>query len=171
VKTELINRRLFVSGAFFNINKENILRPDPLLGPGGNNANALLSVGQARSRGFEFNVEGFLTRRWYTAFNYANINTRILKDNVTSLIGRPLANAPKHTTGLFTRYNFLESTGIGFGLEKASERVEPFALPRRFCRARVVVSLRTPGIQNVHLQITATSRFARKRRSASLIPA
>ena len=127
VKTELINRRLFVSGAVFNINKENILRPDPLLGPGGNNANALLSIGNARSRGFEFNVEGFLTRRWYTAFNYANVNTRILKDNVASLIGRPLANAPKHTTGLFTRYNFLEGTGIGFGLESVSERFEPFA--------------------------------------------
>jgi iron complex outermembrane recepter protein len=127
VKTELINRRLFVSSAFFNINKENMLRPDPLLGPAGNNANAVLAVGQARSRGFEFNVEGFLTRRWYTAFNYANVNTRILKDNVASLVGKPLANAPKHTTGLFTRYNFLESTGIGFGLEKVSERVEPFA--------------------------------------------
>ncbi len=127
VKTELINRKLFVSGAFFNINKENMLRPDPLLGPAGNNANAVLAVGQARSRGFEFNVEGFLTRSWYMAFNYANVNTRILKDNVASLIGRPLANAPKHTTGLFTRYNFLESTGIGFGLEKVSDRVEPFA--------------------------------------------
>jgi iron complex outermembrane receptor protein len=127
VKTELINRKLFVSGAFFNINKENILRPDPLFGPGGNNFNALLAVGEARSRGFEFNVEGFLTRRWYTAFNYANVNTRILKDNVASLIGLPLANAPKHTTGWFTRYNFLESTGVGFGLEKASERIEPFA--------------------------------------------
>ena len=127
IKTELINRRLFVSGAFFNINKENILRPDPLLGPGGNNANALLSVGQARSRGFELNVKGFLTRRWSTAFNYANINTRILKDNVAALIGSTLANAPKHTTGWFTRYNFLEGMGIGFGLEKASEGIKPFA--------------------------------------------
>jgi iron complex outermembrane recepter protein len=127
IKTELLNRRLFISGAFFHINKENILRPDPLLGPGGNNANALLSVGEARSRGFEFNVEGFLTRRWYTAFNYANVNTRILKDNVASLIGRPLPNAPRHTVGWFTRYNFLEGTGVGFGLESVSERVEPFA--------------------------------------------
>ncbi|MBX3278667.1 MAG: TonB-dependent receptor [Acidobacteria bacterium] len=127
VKTELLDRRLFISGAFFNIRKNNILRPDPLLGPGGDNANALLSVGRARSRGFEFNVEGFLTRRWYTAFNYANVNTRILKDNTTALIGRPLANAPKHTAGWFTRYNFLENTGVGFGLESVSERVEPFA--------------------------------------------
>ena len=127
VKTDLINRKLFVSAAFFNINKENVLRPDPLLGPSGNNVNALLSIGTARSRGLEFNIEGFLTRRWYTAFNYAYVNTQILKDNVASLIGKPLANAPKHTTGLFTRYNFLESTGIGFGLESVSERIEPFA--------------------------------------------
>lgn len=127
VKTELINRKLFVSGAWFNINKDNLLRPDPVFGPSGNNFNALLPVGAARSRGFEFNVEGFITRRWYTAFNYAFVDTKILRDNVASLIGRPLANAPKHTTGLFTRYNFLESTGIGFGLESASERIEPFA--------------------------------------------
>jgi iron complex outermembrane receptor protein len=126
-KTELLNRKLLVSGAFFNINKENILRPDPLLGPTGANANALLAVGEARSRGFEFNVEGFLTRRWYVALNYANVHTRILKDNIASLIGQSLANAPKHTTGLFTRYNFLEGTGVGFGLESVSERVEPFA--------------------------------------------
>ena len=98
-----------------------------MFGPGGNNFNALLAVGEARSRGFEFNVEGFLTRRWYTAFNYANVNTRILKENVAALIGQPLANAPRHTTGWFTRYNFLEGTGVGFGLESVSERVEPFA--------------------------------------------
>ncbi len=127
VKVEAINRKLFFSGAFFNIEKENILRPDPLLGPGGNNANALLAVGAARSRGFEFNIEGFVTRRWYTAFNYAYVDTRILRDNVAALVGRPLANAPKHTTGWFTRYNFLEGTGVGFGLESASDRVEPFA--------------------------------------------
>lgn len=127
VKTELIKRKLFVSGAWFNIEKDNLLRPDPVFGPSGNNFNALLPVGSARSRGFEFNVEGFVTRRWYTAFNYALVDTKILRDNVASLIGRPLANAPKHTTGWFTRYNFLERTGIGFGLESASERVEPFA--------------------------------------------
>jgi iron complex outermembrane receptor protein len=133
VKTELLDRRLSISGAFFNIEKENVLRPDPQLGPRGNNVNALLAIGAARSRGFEFNVEGFLTRRWYTAFNYANVDTLILKDNTASLIGQPLANAPRHTTGLFTRYNILEGTGIGLGLESISRRVEPFA------------GIRTPG--------------------------
>ncbi len=171
VKTELINRRLFVSGAFFQINKENILRPDPLLGPGGNNANALLSVGKARSRGFEFNVEGFLTRRWYTAFNYANVNTRILNDNIASLIGRPLANAPKHTTGWFTRYNFLEGTGVGFGLEKASERVEPFAGIRANGYTIADVSFYQELTSRARLQLQITNVTDKKYAVSSLFAA
>lgn len=127
IKTELLNRKLFVSSAFFHLDKKNILRPDPLLGPTRDNVNALLAVGQARSRGVEFNIEGFLTRRWYVTLNYAYVGTRILQDNVAALIGQPLANAPKHTTGLFTRYDFFEGTGVGFGLESTSARVEPFA--------------------------------------------
>jgi iron complex outermembrane recepter protein len=126
VKSELLDRRLLLTGAYFHIQKENILRPDPANGPRGDNFNAVLSVGEARSRGFEFNLEGFLTRRWYAAFNYAFVATEILRDNTAALIGQPLANVPRHTTGLFTRYNFLRRTGIGFGLEQVTERVEPF---------------------------------------------
>ncbi|HMV84493.1 MAG TPA: TonB-dependent receptor [Blastocatellia bacterium] len=126
-KAELLNRKLFLSTAFFNINKENVLRPDPNFGPTGNNVNAVLATGAARSRGVEFNVEGFFTRAWYVAFNYAFVNTRITKDPTAALIGQPLANAPRHTTGLFTRYNFTERTGIGLGVEQVSDRVEPFA--------------------------------------------
>jgi iron complex outermembrane receptor protein len=126
-KSELLSRRLFLTGAFFNIDKSNILRPDPALGPAGDNANAVLAVGKARSRGVELNLEGFLTARWYSTFNYAFVDTDILEDNVAALIGRPLANAPRHTVSLFTRYNVLRRTGVSFGVEGVSERVEPFA--------------------------------------------
>ena len=171
VKTELINRRLFVSGAWFNINKDNLLRPDPLFGPGGANFNALLPVGAARSRGFEFNVEGFVTRRWYTAFNYAYVDTKILRDNVASLIGRPLANAPKHTTGLFTRYNFLESTGIGFGLESASERVEPFAGIRANGYTIADVSIYQELTSRARLQLQITNITDKQYATGSLFAA
>lgn len=131
VKTDLLDRKLSLTGAFFNIRKENILRPDPQLGPRGINPNAVFAVGAARSRGLEFNLEGFLSRRWYTAFNYALVDTKIISDPTASgVIGRPLPNAPRHTIGLFTRYNLLEGTGIGLGLEGVSERVEPFAAIR-----------------------------------------
>jgi iron complex outermembrane recepter protein len=126
-KTELANRRLMLTAAFFNISKSNVLRPDPLLGPTGANPNAVLAVGKARSRGFEFNAEGFLSTRLYTTFNYAFVGTEILKDNVASLVGKPLANAPRHTVGLFARYNVWRRTGVGFGMEGVSERIEPFA--------------------------------------------
>jgi len=127
VKTELLRRRLFLTGAFFNIDKSNILRTDPALGPQGNNSNAVLAIGKARSRGFEANLEGFITSRWYATFNYAFVGTEILKDSVAAAIGKPMANAPRHTVGLFTRYNFLKNTGIGFGLEGVTERIEPYA--------------------------------------------
>lgn len=171
VKTELINRKLFVSGAWFNINKDNLLRPDPLFGPSGNNFNALLPVGAARSRGFEFNIEGFITRRWYTAFNYAFVDTKILRDNVASLIGRPLANAPKHTTGLFTRYNFLESTGIGFGLERASERVEPFAGIRADGYTIADVSIYQELTSRARLQLQITNITDKQYATGSLFAA
>ena len=126
-KTELLSRRLFLTGAFFNIDKSNMLRTDPALGPQGNNSNAVLAIGKARSRGFEGNLEGFITSRWYATFNYAFVATEILKDNVAAAVGKRMPNAPRHTVGLFTRYNFLKSTGVGFGLEGVTERIEPYA--------------------------------------------
>ncbi|MBK9166555.1 MAG: TonB-dependent receptor [Bryobacterales bacterium] len=127
VKVEMLQRRLLLTSSVFHINKDNILRADPNFGPAGDNFNAVLPVGKARSTGYEFNLEGFFTSRWYAAFNYALVDTKILRDNVPALIGRPLANAPRHSTGLFTRYNVLRNTGVGFGIEQVSERVEPFA--------------------------------------------
>jgi iron complex outermembrane receptor protein len=126
-KTELLGRRLMVTGAFFQINKNNLLRPDPLQGPQGDNPNAVLAVGAARSRGFELTVEGFVTRNWYTVLTYARLGTRIQRDNVAALVAQPLPNAPRNTTGLYTRYNILRRTGIGFGLEQVGDRVEPYA--------------------------------------------
>jgi iron complex outermembrane recepter protein len=129
-KAELLSRRIFLTGAFFNIEKSNMLRTDPALGPSGNNSNAVLAIGKARSRGFEANLEGFLTSRWYATLNYAFVGTDILKDNVATAVGKPLANAPRHTVGLFARYNFFRKTSIGFGLEGVTERIEPYAVIR-----------------------------------------
>ncbi len=104
VKSEWFNRRIFLTGAFFHINESNILRPDPVMGPQGTNVNALLAVGQARSRGVELNLEGFVTSRWYLTANYAFVSTEITKDNTAALLGKPLANAPRDTMGLFSRW-------------------------------------------------------------------
>ena len=126
-KSDLLQRKLSLTADYFHIDKRNILRADPALGPQGNNPNAVLATGRAKSEGAEFNLEGFLTSRTYTTFNYTYLNTRILQDTTTSAVGRRLPNAPRHTVGLFTRYNFLRHTAGGFGLEGVTNRVEPYA--------------------------------------------
>lgn len=163
-KAEVLERKLFLSTAFFNINKKNILRTDPNLGPRGNDPNALLAVGRARSRGVEVNVDGFLTKRWYVTANYAYVNTLILTDNVPSIVGQPLANTPRNTLGLFSRFNLLKRTGIGFGMESVSQRIEPFAGIRAsgYTIADVAVYQDLNAWARIQLQVTnvANSTYA-----------
>lgn len=126
-KTELLKRRMFITASVYQIDKENVLRPDPNFGPSGTNTNALLSVGAIRNRGFDLDVTGAITPRWNVTFNYSHINSKILKDNVASLIGKPLANVSPNTVGFFTRYDLTREIGVGFSGEYVDDRIEPFA--------------------------------------------
>lgn len=127
VKFELLERRLFVTSSVYQINKTDVLRPDPLFGPTGNNFNALLSVGAVRNRGFDVDLNGAFTSRWNFQFAYSYIDSRITEDNVASVVGQPLPNVPKNTLGFFTRYDLTNAIGVGFGGEFVGNRVEPFA--------------------------------------------
>lgn len=135
VKFELLDRRLFITSSIYQINKTDVLRPDPLFGPTGNNFNALLQIGEVRNRGFDIDLNGAFTRRWNFQFAYSHIDSRILEDNVAAVVGQPLPNVPKNTLGFFTRYDLTNEIGVGFGGEFVGDRVEPFA------------NLRSPGYQ------------------------
>ena len=127
IKAEILDRRLFITGSVYQINKTDVLRPDPDFGPNGNNFNALLQVGETRSLGFDLDVTGALTSRWNLTFNYSYIDSQILRDNNFNLIGQPLANVSPHTVGFFTRYDITREIGVGFSGELVDERIEPFA--------------------------------------------
>lgn len=127
VKIELLERKLFITTSVYQINKTDVLRPDPLFGPTGNNFNALLSVGAIRNRGFEIDANGAFTRRWNFSFNYSHIASKITRDNVATVVGQPMPNVPANTAGFFTRYDLTSAIGVGFGGEFVGDRVEPFA--------------------------------------------
>lgn len=127
VKLELLNRRLFVTSSVYQIDKTDVLRPDPNFGPSGNNTNALLSVGAIRNRGFDVDASGAITRRWNVSFNYSHINSRITCDNNPAFIGRRMPNVPANTVGFFTRYDLTREIGVGFSGEFVGKRIEPFA--------------------------------------------
>lgn len=126
-KVELLERRLFITSSVYQIDKTDVLRPDPNFGPRGDNTNALLTVGAIRNRGFDLDANGAITRRWNASFNYSHINSRITADNNPAYIGKPLPNVPANTVGFFTRYDLTNSIGVGFGGEFVGDRIEPFA--------------------------------------------
>ncbi|MDQ4121053.1 MAG: TonB-dependent receptor [Acidobacteriota bacterium] len=127
LKMELLNSRLFVTSSVYQIDKTDVLRPDPSFGPAGNNTNALLSVGAIRNRGFDIDANGAITRRWNVSFNYSHINSRITRDNNPAYVGRRMPNVPANTVGFFTRYDITPEIGVGLGGEFVGEREEPFA--------------------------------------------
>jgi iron complex outermembrane receptor protein len=126
-KSEWMSGRVQLTTAFFNTVKENVLRPDPAMGPLGNNANAVLATGQVRNRGVEIDLAGALTDRWNLAFNYAWLDSAITRDATATVIGRRMPNAPAHEAGLFTRVDLPFGGAVGGSVEYVGHREEPFA--------------------------------------------
>ncbi len=125
-KTE-VRRDLSLAAALFTITKTNVLRPDPDLGPNGDNWNAALQVGEARNRGFEIELVGTITPRLQLAANYTYLDSEIVEDTSADAVGQPLPNAAPHSLGLFTRMELFRETAAGLGLTHTGERIEPYA--------------------------------------------
>lgn len=126
-KAEWLDGRVQLTGAYFHTVKRNVLRPDPALGPSGNNFNAVLSTGEVRNRGFEVDLAGRIRDNWNVAFNYAYLDSTITRDLSAALVGRPMPNAAPHAVGLFTRLDLPRGAAVGGSLEYLAGREEPFA--------------------------------------------
>ncbi len=126
-KAEWLDGRLQVTGAFFHTMKENVLRPDPALGPSGANFNSVLSTGEVRNRGLEIDLAGQVRPYWNLAVNYAYLDSTITRDLTANLVGRPMPNSAPHAVGVFTRVDLPHGAAIGGSLEYLAGREEPFA--------------------------------------------
>lgn len=111
VKAELLERRLFANLAYFDITKKNVATSDP------NNPFFSVTTGEQRSNGVEFDIVGEILPGWNIIANYAYTNARVTDDNTIS-VGNRLFNAPFHSAGLWTTYQFQKGDleGLGFGL-------------------------------------------------------
>jgi len=104
------NDSITASAAVFNINKKNIMRTV---------SGVSTPVGEARSRGFEFDFNGRVTQGLSLGASYAYTKTDVLKDSgaYAVLVGKPLEATPKHQASLFTNYDFshLGAKGLRIG--------------------------------------------------------
>lgn len=111
-KAELLDRRLLVSTAVFQINKSDVAGTDP--------ANPLFSVnaGDERSRGVEFELTGEPLPGWRLSLAYAYVDAKITRDPLGTNVGNRRFGVPENSGSFFTTYEFPTGTplaGFGFG--------------------------------------------------------
>lgn len=126
-KAEFFDKRISMNMAIYEINQENILMNanDPT------QPDLLVQRGADRSRGFEWDIAGYITPDWQINASYSFIDAVIMNDANEALIGERKENTAKNSGNIWTRYNFspksqLKSLGIGFGLQYVGERVPWF---------------------------------------------
>lgn len=128
MKADLFNKKIKMNVAFYEINQKNILMSanDP------SEPDLLVQRGADRSRGFEWDVSGYLLPNWQINASYSYNDAIIVTDTDPALEGARKENTPRHSANLWTRYNFnngskLKDLGIGFGVQHQGSKVPWFS--------------------------------------------
>ncbi|MCW9705923.1 TonB-dependent receptor [Fodinibius salsisoli] len=98
---------------YYHMTKENILTGDP------ENPNYSIQLGEAESKGFEFDVHGEVVDGLSLLLNYANTDVTITEDTNPENVGDRLAGHARHMTNGWLKYTFASSTplnGVGLSL-------------------------------------------------------
>ncbi len=118
-KTELFDKRLTSTIAFFHLTKTNVLTPDP------NDPQFSVAIGEARSQGIEVDVSGQITDELNLIGTYAWTDTKITQDTRGNQ-GNRLPFAPLHSGSLWLKYDpqqtFLRGFSFGAGVFAADKR-------------------------------------------------
>ena len=118
-KAELLDGRLAMNLAYFDITLQNVAARDPDF------PQFSVATGERRSQGVEFDLIGEILPGWNLVANYAYIDAEITEDN-SGLEGNTPFNVPEHNFNLWTTYDIqngpLEGLGFGLGFNYVSER-------------------------------------------------
>lgn len=121
-KGEFFNNRLLANLAVYQITQNNILVNANIPG----SPNLLEQRGQERSRGFEIDMSGSITRSFSINANYAYNVTKITESDNPEDIGDIKENAPRHQGGIWTKYmirdGVLDGIGLSLGTNFVTER-------------------------------------------------
>ena len=117
LKWEALDRQLSVDAAIYQIEKKNVLTPDPV------DSAFNVAAGQVRSRGFDLNVAGNLTPEWRVIGGYAYVDAEVTRDN-TLRSGTRLMNIPRNSFSLLNVYEFQDGALKGLGLGAGGKYVD-----------------------------------------------
>ncbi len=120
VKWEAVDKSMGGTLAVFDIRKKNVLTADP--------ANAAFSIaaGEVRSRGFDADLSGQLSRAWRINASFTYNDVSVLKDNTLEIGGR-LLNVPRVNGSMLLVYEGALGDsgryGLGGGVTHTSRRL------------------------------------------------
>jgi iron complex outermembrane receptor protein len=97
IKGEFLEKKLTTTASIYQITKQNIPTQDPA------NPDFYEAVGQARSKGFEYQVAGEILKGWRLIGGYSYINCFTTKDN-SGLQGQRFPGVPYNSASLWSTY-------------------------------------------------------------------
>lgn len=101
IKQSLLNNRVFATLALYQLERRNVLVPDPV-----DPFAFSIQTGVQRSRGFELEVNGQVARGLDLNATYAAIEAIVTEDTRAEFIGQRLVGVPRHSGGLYGNYIF-----------------------------------------------------------------
>lgn len=111
LKKSFFDGKLRATLGAFRITKQNVLVPNP------QNPDFSIQLGEVRSQGIEFDMQGEIYPGLSVVINYAHTNVEITEDTNPDLIGTRVAGHARHMTNGWFTYNFAEKSPLnGFGV-------------------------------------------------------
>jgi catecholate siderophore receptor len=108
-------RSLSLTAALYRLDRTNTRSTDP------NDPTRIIQTGSTRSNGFEFGINGNLTRAWSVAGGYAYQDAYIRSATATALAGLRVAQVPHHSFSLWNNYRVSRHVGVGLGILNRSD--------------------------------------------------
>ena len=120
-------------------------------------------MGSQRTNGFEFGVNGSITRRWSVAGGYAYQDAFVTSATTAAKAGAVVAQVPHNTFSLWNNYRILPRWGAGLGILNRSEM---FAAIDNTVRlpgyARADAAMYYSLTERMRLQVNVENLFDRK---------
>ncbi len=114
VKWEIRNN-LALTSAVYRLDRTNTRANHPT------DPNIVLQTGSQRTNGFEFNLDGSLSRKWSVTGGYAFQDAFISSTTTAAPEGRTIAQVPRHSFTLWNKYQILKRLSGGVGLIRRSD--------------------------------------------------
>jgi len=109
LKWDLSSRFAFTT-AVYELDRTNTRATDP------NDPTRIIQTGSTRTDGFEFGVNGSVTKAWSIAGGYAYQDAFIRSATTAAAAGAQVAQVPHHNFSLWNKYQLSRKLGVGLGV-------------------------------------------------------